>query len=95
MADKPGVSNLLSILGAATGQTPEAAAAGIERYGDLKAATADAVVEMLAPIQARYHELAADPAETSRLLALGADKARSVARATLDRARTNLGLLAP
>ena len=95
VADKPGVSNLLSILGAATGQTPEAAAAGIERYGDLKAATADAVVEMLAPIQARYHELAADPAETSRLLALGADKARSVARATLDRARTNLGLLAP
>ena len=34
-ADKPGVSNLLSILGAATGQSPEAAADGLERYGDL------------------------------------------------------------
>jgi len=39
--------------------------------------------------------LAADPAETSRLLAVGADKARTIARATLDRAHQNLGLLAP
>jgi tryptophanyl-tRNA synthetase len=93
-ASKPGVSNLLSILGAATRQTPAAAAEGIERYGDLKAATADAVITLLRPVQDRYRELAADPAETSRLLALGADKARSVASATLDRVRTNLGLLA-
>ncbi|MBR13217.1 MAG: tryptophan--tRNA ligase, partial [Acidimicrobiaceae bacterium] len=69
------------------------AAVGVERYGDLKAATAEAVVELLRPVQARYHELAADPAETDRLLAVGADKARAVASATLDRVRTNLGLL--
>jgi tryptophanyl-tRNA synthetase len=93
-ASKPGVSNLLSILGAATGQTPAAAAESIERYGDLKAATADAVITLLRPVQDHYRELVADPAETSRLLALGADKARSVASATLDRVRTNLGLLA-
>jgi len=92
---KPGVSNLLSILGASTGRSPVEAAAGIESYGDLKTTTADAVVEMLRPIQARYRELAADPAETGRLLALGADKARQVASATLDRARENVGLLAP
>ena len=92
-AAKPGVSNLLSILGAATGRKPAEAAAGIERYGDLKAATAEAVVELLRPIQARYHELAADPAETARLLAVGADKASEVASATLDRARRNIGLL--
>ena len=91
--DKPGVSNLLSILGAATGRSPEAAADGLERYGDLKAATAEAVVELLRPVQARYHELAADPAETSRLLEMGADKAREVAAATFDRVRSNLGLL--
>ena len=87
------MSNLLSILGAATDRGPEAAADGIERYGDLKEATAEAVIEMLRPLQARYHELAADPAETSRLLALGADRARTVASATLDRMRSNLGLL--
>ena len=50
---------------------------------------------MLRPIQARYRELAGDPAETGRLLALGADKARQVASASLDRARENVGLLAP
>ena len=92
---KPGVSNLLSILGASTGRNPVEAATGIESYGDLKTTTADAVVEMLRPIQARYRELAGDPAETGRLLALGADKARQVAAVTLDRARENVGLLAP
>ena len=92
-AEKPGVSNLLSILGAATGQTPQVAAEGIERYGDLKAATAEALIEMLRPIQERYSELAADPAETTRLLAVGADKARQVASATVGRAKANLGLL--
>ncbi|MDG2428761.1 MAG: tryptophan--tRNA ligase [Acidimicrobiales bacterium] len=90
---KPGVSNLLSILGAVTGQEPAAAASGLNRYGDLKAATAEAVIELLGPIQACYQELTADPAETSRLMTLGANKARTVASATMDRVRTNLGLL--
>ena len=90
---KPGVSNLLSILGAATGQNPQNAGAGLSNYGELKGATAEAVIEMLRPIQSKYYELANDPEETSRLLALGADKAREVASATLDRARNNLGLI--
>ena len=92
-AMKPGVSNLLSILGVATGRSPVEAAAGIDRYGDLKSTTAEAVIELLRPVQDRYRELAADPAETDRLLAIGAEKARAVASATLDRVRTNLGLL--
>ena len=94
-ATKPGVSNLLSILGAATGRTPEAAAAGYTQYGPLKADTAAAVIERLSPIQARFGELAEDPAETRRLLALGAAKASEIAAATLARAQTNIGLLAP
>ena len=61
VAAKPGVSNLLSILAACTGRTPEAAAEGYTQYGPLKADTAEAVVELLRPIQARYHELEADP----------------------------------
>jgi tryptophanyl-tRNA synthetase len=90
---KPGVANLLSILAACTGRTPEEAAAGYTQYGPLKADTAEAVIERLAPMQARYAELVADPAETARLLALGADKARTVAAATLARAKGALGLL--
>lgn len=91
---KPGVSNLLGILAAATGQTPESAADDYAQYGPLKSDTADAVVELLAPIRERYRELSSDPAEIARLLAVGADKARTVAQATLERARTNAGLIA-
>lgn len=92
IAAKPGVSNLLSILSAATGRPPAELADEFTQYGPLKVATADAVVELLRPIQQRYAELAADPIETARLLRLGADKARSVAAATLARAYTAVGL---
>ncbi|HJP16399.1 MAG TPA: tryptophan--tRNA ligase [Acidimicrobiales bacterium] len=91
--NKPGVSNLLSILGAATGQDPQHVGAGLSNYGELKGATAESVIELLRPVQSRYYELANDPAETTRLLTQGADKAREVARATLDRAKNNLGLI--
>ncbi len=91
--EKPGVSNLLSILGASTNRDPEALADEYSQYGSLKVDTADAVVAMLEPIQARYRELEGDPAETARLLALGADKARAIAANTMDRARVNVGLL--
>ena len=92
---KPGVSNLLSILAAAVGRAPADVAEDYTMYGPLKADTAEAVVELLRPIQARFAELEADPAETSGLLRIGADKAREIAAATLDRARSNIGLLAP
>lgn len=92
-AEKPGVSNLLSILGAATDTEPAALAANYEQYGPLKADTAAAVIALLEPIQARYRELEADPGETARLLRIGADKARAIATETMDRVRTNLGLL--
>jgi tryptophanyl-tRNA synthetase len=91
---KPGVSNLLSILAAATDRTPEACAEGYRQYGPLKSDTADAVVALLEPIQARYRELEADPAATTAILDAGADQARSIAGPTLERAHRNLGLLA-
>ncbi len=91
---KPGVSNLLSILGAATGDDPEKLAENYTQYGPLKADTAEAVISVLEPIQQRFAELQADPAETERLLKLGADKARAIAAKTLERARDNIGLLA-
>ena len=92
---KPGVANLLSILAAATGTTPQAAAEGFHQYGPLKQATGEAVIELLRPVQQRYAELAADPAEVARLLAIGAHKAKDVASKTLERAERNLGLLPP
>jgi tryptophanyl-tRNA synthetase len=91
---KPGVSNLLSILAAATASDPTAVAAQHSQYGSLKSAAAEAVVDLLAPIQERYRELSADPGETERLLAVGAAKARETASVVLGRARDAIGLTA-
>jgi len=91
--NKPGVSNLLEILGSVTDKGPVALASEYTQYGRLKVDTAEAVIAKLAPIQARFAELAADPAETQRLLQLGADKATEVATVVYDRARQNIGFL--
>ena len=89
---KPGVSNLLEILGAVTNESPASLATTYTQYGKLKQDTGEAVAEMLRPIQARYHELMADPAELSKLLALGKERASKVASATLARAHAAIGL---
>jgi tryptophanyl-tRNA synthetase len=94
-AEKPGVSNLIEILAACTSSTPQQVAGEYTQYGPLKADTGEAVVEILAPIQHRYHELMGDKAELSRLLRTGAEKARAVASATLERTYSNIGLLSP
>jgi len=94
-AEKPGVSNLIEILAACTGRTPQKVAAEYTQYGPLKADAGEAVVAILAPIQHRYHELMGDKAELSRLLRTGAEKARAVASATLERTYNNIGLLPP
>ena len=91
---KPGVSNLLAVLAAVTGKSPQDLAAGYPSYGPLKADVAGAVIELVRPVQARYRELEADPSATADILATGADKARAVARPTLRRAEAAVGLLA-
>ena len=90
---KPGVSNLLEILSACVGGSPADLAAGYTQYGPLKADTGEAVVEMLRPIQTRYSELLSDRGELASLLRTGADKAGTVAQATLQRAYDHIGLL--
>jgi tryptophanyl-tRNA synthetase len=90
---KPGVSNLLSILSACTGEAPGALAARYTQYGPLKTDTAAAVIELLTPVQARYAELIADPDALRRILADGATKASALAAATMTRARAAIGLL--
>ncbi len=94
IASKPGVSNLLDILSAATGDDRERLAEEYSQYGPLKTDTAAAVIELLQPIQKRHRVLMADPAELSRLLGLGAERARSVASDTLERVHRSIGLLA-
>ncbi|MGI9118975.1 MAG: tryptophan--tRNA ligase, partial [Acidimicrobiales bacterium] len=91
---KPGVSNLLATLGVATGEDPVVLAERYDRYGSLKADTAEAVVEVLRPVQERYAELAADPAAITAILVEGAAKACALAAPTLARARQAVGLLA-
>ncbi len=92
---KPGVSNLLAILGAVTDRDPVSVAGDFagQGYGALKAAVADAVVAFAEPFAARTQELLADPAQLDKLLADGAARAREVAGPTLERAYARVGFL--
>jgi tryptophanyl-tRNA synthetase len=95
--NKPGISNLLTLLSLAT-QQPTAvleqqySGAG---YGVLKADLADALVELLSPIRERASELLRDQTEIDRLLAAGAARANEYATITLKRVHNALGLVAP
>ena len=88
---KPGVSNLLTILAVATDDDAETVAKGYSQYGPLKADAAEALIEMLRPIQAKRAEL--DPATTIELLRVGAEKAQARASVVMDRVRAAIPLL--
>ncbi len=90
---KPGVSNLLSILAASTDGDPAKLAGRYGRYGPLKADTAEAVIELLAPVRERYRLLSDDDVRDA--LALGARKAGSVAGPVMQRIKDAIGLLSP
>ena len=92
---KPGVSNLLQILAACTGDDVHSVAGrfGGAGYGALKAEVADAVVDLLRPLQQRYAELEGDPEYVSRALAVGAEKAEAMAVKVVERVRAAVGLL--
>ncbi|MFF5443004.1 tryptophan--tRNA ligase [Streptomyces achromogenes] len=92
---RPGLANLLDILAACTGGSPESLAAGYDSYGALKKDTAEAVVEVLRPVRDRHRELCADPAYVEEVLRDGAEKARALARPTVDTAYRAIGLLPP
>ncbi|MYR61670.1 tryptophan--tRNA ligase [Streptomyces sp. SID625] len=92
-AARPGVTNLLEILAACAGGDPEALAAAYSSYGALKKDTAEAVVEVLRPVQERHRELCADPGYLEQVLRAGAEKARTMARPTVDAAYRAIGLL--
>jgi tryptophanyl-tRNA synthetase len=96
--DKAGVTNLIEILAAVRGVSPDQVEADMRiarGYGDLKAAVAEAVVEELAPVRARYEEIRPDEAALEATLAAGAEKARAIASATLADVRAAMGVGPP
>ena len=94
---KEGIENLISIMSVATGDDFDAIEARYDGrgYGDFKSDVAEAVIELVAPIQTRYAELRSDPAELQRLLAVGAEKARASSTPTLDAMYERMGFTRP
>ena len=95
VAQKPGISNLLTIHSALSGRT----IAELENefdgkgYGDFKAAVADVVVEYLRPIRAKAMELLEDEKHLLQILHQGSEKARAVAQETIATTYKNLGVV--
>ena len=85
VAEKPGVSNLLTLLHGATGKPISQLEQEFEgkMYGHLKGETADAVVALLEPIQQRFHQLREDEAHLLQIVQQGGEKARLRAEKTL------------
>jgi tryptophanyl-tRNA synthetase len=94
--DKPGISNLIEIMAMATGEPMDAIEDRYDGqgYGVFKLAVADSVIDLLAPIQQRYHELRSDLAELGRILAHGAERAQAASTPTLTAMYERMGFVA-
>ncbi|MFD0440409.1 tryptophan--tRNA ligase [Streptomyces chartreusis] len=90
---QPGLANLLEILAACTGGNPSELSGVYESYGSLKNDTAEAVIGVLKPVQDRHRELCTDPGYVEGVLRDGAERARAMARPTVDAAYRAIGLL--
>jgi tryptophanyl-tRNA synthetase len=92
---KPGITNLLRIYAALSGETIDALEAKYEGagYGTFKKDVAELVVATFTPIREQTHAILADEPELHRVLAQGANRAREVAAATMTEVRARLGLL--
>ncbi len=93
--NKPGVSNLLSIYAAITGQTPEDVAAFFagKGYGDLKTTVGEKVVELLTPIQESYRKHLENKEELDSILAAGAAQAKSISSPILKDVYEKIGFI--
>ncbi|WP_408929250.1 tryptophan--tRNA ligase [Corynebacterium marquesiae] len=93
--NQPGVSNLLVIQSALTGESIDSLVekyAG-QGYGHLKVDTADALQEFTTPLKERYDELMADRGELERILAKGAETAQEIAQPLVDAVYEKVGFL--
>ena len=94
-AEKPGVSNLISIYGAFTGKTIEETEREFEGkgYGAFKLAVGEACADALAPVQAEFARLSADKAYLEDVMAKGAEAAARDAARTMSKVRRKLGFI--
>ena len=92
---RPEANNLVGIYAAMTGQGVDAVLAQFagQGFGAFKPALGEVLVETLAPIAARFHELRHDGEMLDAILAKGASRARQVAMPTLEAAYRALGLV--
>jgi tryptophanyl-tRNA synthetase len=93
--EKPGITNLLRIYSALTGESIEAIEARYTGagYGAFKTDLAEVVTGALAPIRERTEKLLADEPALDKLLAHGAERARPVARETMTQVSERVGFL--
>jgi tryptophanyl-tRNA synthetase len=89
---RPAIHNLLTIYQLLTGKTPDDCVANFEGkgYGQFKAELAEATIEFLRPFQERVKDY--DDAALTAILNDGAEKARSIAAATLSDVYTKMGI---
>jgi tryptophanyl-tRNA synthetase len=94
---KPGVTNLLRIFSALSGEPVAVLEAKYEGagYGAFKKDLAERVVTTFAPIREKTERILADEAGLDRILAVGAARAHHVAGQTMDSVRERMGLLKP
>jgi tryptophanyl-tRNA synthetase len=93
--DKPGVTNLLTIMSACTGRSLDALQSEFagKGYGDFKKAVADAVVATLDPVRLRYEELIKDRDALNKVFKAGAEQAQAVAFKTLSKVNRKVGFV--
>lgn len=94
-ANKPGVSNLMTLYHLATGKS----FADIENefqgkgYGDFKLTVGQAVANWIAPLRDKYYEILKDKNRLKDILVNGAEQAQKVARKTLDKVYKKVGFV--
>lgn len=92
---KAGINNLLTIMAAMTGRTPEAVAKDFDGqgYGVFKASVADAVVEAIRPIREEYDRIIKDKAYLQSIYTNGAESAHRLAKRTLKKVYKKVGFI--
>ncbi|MES2746106.1 MAG: tryptophan--tRNA ligase [Bdellovibrionota bacterium] len=95
--NKPGVTNMLDIQAAITGESIHDVVKRYEgkQYGHLKIETAQVVMKELEPIQKRAKELLDERTELQRIIREGAEKAREHAARTIKRVHERIGYVTP
>ncbi|HWD99284.1 MAG TPA: tryptophan--tRNA ligase [Bryobacteraceae bacterium] len=93
----PGVANLLSIFQAFAEWSDEKMRGHFTglRYGDLKKAVAELVIEKLEPIQRRYREIIAEPGYLDSVLKAGAEAVSPIANSTVELVKQRMGIYVP